>query len=120
MNKDKFIGEFFDNDTKMAVQTRTCEGFYSTKCVITKQMFLSMYEKWVEHKEPQKSKEARLRSDMVTMLTELQLEIEENVLADDPNTLLPFLQARETCVAIIQQKINALKAEGEEVYECRQ
>lgn len=55
MNKDKFIGEFFDNDTKMAVQTRTCEGSYSTKCVITKQMFLSMYEKWVEHKEPQES-----------------------------------------------------------------
>lgn len=55
MNKDKFIGEFFDNDTKMAVQTRTCEGSYSTKCVITKQMFLSMYEKWVEHKESQES-----------------------------------------------------------------
>lgn len=57
MNKDKFIGEFFDNDTKMAVQTRTCEGLYSTKCVITKQMFLSMYEKWVEHKEPQESED---------------------------------------------------------------
>ena len=53
--------------------------------------------------------EVRLKADIVAMLTEIQLEIEENVLADDPDTLLPFLQARETCVAVIQQKINLLK-----------
>ena len=57
--------------------------------------------------------EARLKADMVAMLEELKSEFEENVLADDPNTLLPFLQARETCIAIIQQKINSLKAESE-------
>ena len=57
--------------------------------------------------------EAILKTDMVAMLEEIQKEIEENVLADDPNTLLPFLQARETCVAVIQQKINALKTESE-------
>lgn len=45
-------------------------------------------------------------------LVDLQLEIEENVLADDPDTLLPFLQARETCVAIIQQKIKKLKGDN--------
>lgn len=49
------------------------------------------------------------KADMIAMLTELQAEIEENVLADDPNTLLLFLQVRESCIAIIQQKINALK-----------
>ncbi len=54
------------------------------------------------------------KDEVIAMLTELQLEIEENVLADDPNTLLLFLQARESCVAIIQQKINELKAEQEE------
>ena len=49
------------------------------------------------------------KADIITVLEEIQLEIEENVLADDPNTLLLFLQARESCVAIIQQKINKLK-----------
>lgn len=53
------------------------------------------------------------KADMVAMLTDIQLEIEENVLADDPDTLLPFLQARETCVAIIQQKIDKLKENNE-------
>lgn len=59
--------------------------------------------------------EARLKADMVAILSEIQNEIKEDVLADDPNTLLPFLQARETCVAVIQQKINKLKLESEEV-----
>ena len=56
----------------------------------------------------------RLKADMVAMLTEIQTEIEENVLADDPSTLLSFLKARETCVAVIQQKIHALKPEIED------
>lgn len=62
---------------------------------------------------PRSNYENRLKADMVAMLEKLKSEFEENVLADDPNTLLPFLQARETCIAIIQQKINSLKAESE-------
>lgn len=58
---------------------------------------------------PKADYEARLKADLRAILIELQLEIEENVLADEPSTLLPFLQARETYVAIIQQKINSLK-----------
>ena len=54
-------------------------------------------------------KDVYTKDDVVTILTELQQEIEENVLADDPNTLLPFLQARETCVAVIQQKKERIK-----------
>ena len=46
------------------------------------------------------------KDEVIDTLTELQHEIEENVLADNPNTLSSFLQARETCVALIQQKIN--------------
>lgn len=49
------------------------------------------------------------KDEVITILTELQQEIEENVLADDPDTILTFLQARETCVAAIQQKINELR-----------
>ena len=48
------------------------------------------------------------KEEIIAMLTEIQSDIEENVLADDPNTLLLFLQSRESCVAIIQQKINLL------------
>ena len=47
--------------------------------------------------------------EVISMFTELQQYIEENVLADNPDTLVPFLQARETCVAAIQQKINELR-----------
>ena len=54
-------------------------------------------------------KDVYTKSDVITILTELQQEIEENVLADDPDTTLTFLQARETCVAVIQQKISELK-----------
>ena len=50
----------------------------------------------------------------IEVLTELKSEIEENVLAADPNTLLPFLQARETCVAVIQEKINKLRGKENE------
>ena len=65
----------------------------------------------VRNRKMQCNYENHLKADMIAMLTEIQLEIEENVLADDPNTLVPFLQAKETCVAIIQQNINALKGE---------
>ena len=49
--------------------------------------------------------------EVITILTELQQYIEENVLADDPDTLVPFLQARDTCAAVIQLKINELKGD---------
>lgn len=51
------------------------------------------------------------KADVIDILVDLQSEIEETVLADDPNTLLTFLQARESCVAVIQQKIYKLKEE---------
>lgn len=54
-------------------------------------------------------KDVYIKSDVITILTEIQQEIEENVLADDPDTTLTFLQARETCVAVIQQKISELR-----------
>lgn len=49
------------------------------------------------------------KEEVIAILTDIQKEIGENVLADDPDTLLTFLQARETCVAVIQQKINELR-----------
>lgn len=50
---------------------------------------------------PKDQYEARLKADMVAMLTEIQLEIEE---LDTPNNGSAYID----CVEIIQQKINAL------------
>lgn len=49
----------------------------------------------------------RLKADMVAMLTEIQLEIEE---LDTPSNGDAYM----TCSEVIQQKINALKAESED------
>jgi hypothetical protein len=58
---------------------------------------------------PKDQYETRLKADMATMLEEIQLEIEE---------LDPFgdewSDSLDACNDIIQQKINALKAESEE------
>lgn len=53
-------------------------------------------------------KDVYTKSDVVGIFTELRQEIEENMLVYDPNSLLLVLQAKETCVAVIQQKINEL------------
>jgi FtsZ-binding cell division protein ZapB len=54
---------------------------------------------------PKDQYEARLKADMVAMLTEIQLEIEE---LDTPNNGSAYMD----CVEIIQQKIDALKGEN--------
>ena len=89
----------------------TVDGITST--TVLKQTMTDISQLPTVEAIPKDQYEQRLRADMVAMLEELKSEFEENVLADDPNTLLPFLQARETCIAIIQQKINSLKAESE-------
>ncbi len=53
---------------------------------------------------------ARLKADMVDMLTELQLEIEELYPNPELNT---YYRAVDDCSNLIQQKIDALKAESE-------
>lgn len=54
--------------------------------------------------------EARLKADMVAILTELQLEIEELYPNPELNT---YYRAVDDCSNLIQQKIDALKAESE-------
>ena len=56
-----------------------------------------------------KDYEARLKADMVAMLTEIQLEIEEL----DPSGN-EWSDSLDACNDIIQQKINSLKAESED------
>lgn len=63
--------------------------------------------------------EARLKADMVAMLTEIQLEIEE-IEIDVPFGFEPvsktsaFYEGVSASSRLIQQKINALKADGSE------
>lgn len=61
----------------------------------------------------------RLKADMVAMLKELQLEIEEQSLTHSEDNILSewglgYNHSIERCGEIIQQKINALRAETED------
>jgi hypothetical protein len=58
-----------------------------------------------KYQQLQADYENRLKADMVAMLTDIQLEIEE---LDTPNNGSAYMD----CSEIIQQKIDALKADG--------
>ena len=62
--------------------------------------------------------ENRLKADMVAMLTEIQLEIEETEMGDNvPFGFEPvnkFYEGVSASSKVIQQKIDALKAENED------
>ena len=60
--------------------------------------------------------ENRLKADMVAMLEELKKEIEENGIVDFEETYVDdgeCIISVSECNRLIQQKINALKGEGE-------
>jgi hypothetical protein len=67
-----------------------------------------------KYKQLQADYEARLKADMVAMLTEIQLEIEE---LDTANNNWSYMN----CSDIIQQKINALKGveDGNALFELK-
>lgn len=48
---DFFSYDFVDNEEKLVIKHRNCEGTYSTRCIITKEMFLAMYDKWIKNEE---------------------------------------------------------------------
>lgn len=58
--------------------------------------------------------EARLKSDMVAMLTDIQLEIEEHKMTSGVTNQGTWNECIACCSRLIQEKINALKAESEE------
>lgn len=62
-----------------------------------------------KYQQLQADYETRLKADMVAMLTEIQLEIEES-----ENCGKAFHLGLQMANNIIQQKINALKAESED------
>ena len=63
---------------------------------------------------PKDQYEARLKADMVAMLTEIQLEIKECVdgAEGSPEFEQGVLNARVQVIKMIQQKINKLKEDG--------
>ena len=60
---------------------------------------------------PKDKYEARLKADMIAMLTELQLEIEETVKEEEPIDK-KWANGLHYSEKIIQQKINSLKEDG--------
>ena len=64
---------------------------------------------------PKADYEARLKADLVAILTEVQLEIEELSTPPAYQDEDYFLMGTNRCSELIQQKINALNAESEGV-----
>lgn len=62
---------------------------------------------------PKDQYEARLKADMVAMLTEIQLEIEEHKMTSGVTNQGTWNECIACCSIVIQQKINSLKAESE-------
>ena len=67
----------------------------------------------IKASSPKANYEARLKADMVAMLTEIQLEIEEQK-RDELSYQHIWNHPLNVCISIVQQKINALKADGSE------
>ena len=63
---------------------------------------------------PKDQYEARLKADLVAILTEIQLEIEELSTPPAYQDEDYFLIGTNRCSELIQQKINSLKSESEE------
>lgn len=69
---------------------------------------------------PKADYEARLKADMVAMLTDIQLEIEEKKFLESNCTFMDKTEEKNYAVytddisKVIQQKIDSLKAESEE------
>lgn len=57
--------------------------------------------------------ETRLKADMVAMLTEIQLEIEEHTMTSGVTNQGTWNECIASMSRVIQQKIDALKAESE-------
>lgn len=62
---------------------------------------------------PKVDYETRLKAAMVAMLTEIQLEIEEHEMTSGVINQDAWNECIACCSRIVQQKINALKAESE-------
>jgi hypothetical protein len=95
IDADKLQGYFWDNRSKL-FQSKDCRIAIDNAPTV--------------ETIPKNQYEARLKNDMVALLTELQLEIEEFMGTISPN----YDEAAQDISKVIQQKINALKAESED------
>ena len=101
------MGRLIDcNDVYNAIQITT-DNFGVAKKVVEDNMLTMLSEIETVEAITKDQYEARLKADMVAMLTELQLEIEE---LDTPNNSSAYMD----CAEIIQDKINELKGDQDE------
>ena len=116
IDADKLI-EHFINKTSNGWLVPICEN----ESRWTLEGIISEIEYFVPTVEaiPKDQYEARLKADMVAMLTEIQLEIAElpaHVVSNMGSIIRMEIEpSAEDVYEIIQQRINALKAESEEV-----
>lgn len=116
MTNEKMYGSYSDADLN------DWERFPMNAKVLTSSAFGAWLLRRDERRDERRDKaipkadyENRLKADMVAMLTEIQLEIEDLYPEHQcTGELTGFADAIETIIPIIQQKINALKAESED------
>lgn len=109
------MGRLIDcNDVYNAIQITT-DNFGVAKKVVEDNMLTMLSKIGTIEAIPKADYEARLKADMAAMLTELQLEIEEKVHSYH-SRYCPACEAidRKSVSNLIEQKINALKADQEE------
>ena len=113
------MGRLIDyNDVYNAIQITT-DNFGVAKRVVEDNILTMLSKIETVEAIPKDQYKARLKADMVAMLTALQTEIEE---LDTPNNGSAYMD----CVDIIQQKINELKENSEKqknrkcaCYDCK-
>ena len=94
--------------------TRSQNKDIRTACAVREELLGDYYQQIAQtlrkYQMMQSDYEARLKADMVAMLTEIQLEIAEFMGTVSPN----YDEAAQDISIVIQQKINSIKAESED------
>lgn len=114
------MGRLIDcNDVYNAIQITT-DNFGVAKKVVEDNMLTMLSKIETAEAIPKAEYEARLKADMVAMLTDIQLEIEEKKFLESNCTFMDKTEEKNYAVytddisKVIQQKIDSLKAESEE------
>ena len=116
IDKTKFIVNLINSGFIDVLRTKEWEEIISST-IVTEDDIVKPYLDKLEHKIidyydfeaiPKADYEARLRADMVTMFTEIQLEIKESP-CKHPDRLGDYSDGVQKGIDIIQQKINKMR-----------
>jgi hypothetical protein len=106
------MGRLIDcNDVYNAIQITT-DNFGVAKSIVENTMLTMLSKIDTAEAIPKDQYENRLKADMVAMLIDIQLEIEEHTMTSGVTNQDTWNECIACCSRVIQQKIDALKADG--------